>query len=111
MAAVAVALVALSAPVASAQEGLRSPSGNIHCQFFAGAGDGDATIRCDLQHMSNRPPARPRDCDLEWGQAFEISARAMRGARLCHGDTVQDDRLPVLMPTFSAARFLLTPQS
>lgn len=79
---------------AQAQEGFRSPSGNIHCQYFAI--DGDVTIRCDLRQTSNRSFPRPRDCDLEWGQAFEISGRASRGAPLCYGDTVQDNRLPAL---------------
>ena len=77
-----------------AQEGFRSPTGNIHCQFSAV--DGDATIRCDLRQVSNRSFPRPRNCDLEFGQAFEISARAARGTPLCYGDTAQDDRLPVL---------------
>jgi hypothetical protein len=81
---------------ALAQDGFRSPSGNIHCQFFAGASAGDATIRCDLRQISNRPLPRPRDCDLDWGQAFEISVLAKRGTPLCYGDTVQDNRLPVL---------------
>ena len=79
---------------ASAQDGFRSPTGNIHCQFFAI--DGDAVIRCDLRQVSNRSIPRPRNCDLDWGQAFEISARAARGSPLCYGDTAQDDRLPVL---------------
>jgi hypothetical protein len=79
---------------AAAQDGFRSPSGNIHCQFFQG--DGNAVVRCDLAQISNRPPPRPRDCDLEWGQAFEVSAGTARGVRLCYGDTVQDNRLPVL---------------
>jgi hypothetical protein len=87
-------LVSAGVSAASAQEGFRSPSDNIHCQFFAG--DGDATIRCDLRQVSNRSFPRPRNCDLEWGQAFEISARATRGTPLCYGDTVQDPRLPVL---------------
>jgi len=86
-------LAVSSASDAKAQEGFRSPSGNIHCQFFA---DEDATMRCDLRQISNRPPPRPRDCDLEWGQAFEVSSRAARGIRLCYGDTVQDNTLPVL---------------
>jgi hypothetical protein len=79
---------------ALAQEGFRSPTGNIHCQFFAI--DGDAVIRCDLRQVSNRSLPRPRDCDLDFGQAFEISGRATRGAPLCYGDTVQDNGLPVL---------------
>jgi hypothetical protein len=79
---------------ASAQEGFRSPTGNIHCQFHAI--DNDAVIRCDLAQVSNRSFPRPRNCDLEWGQAFEISGRGTRGQPLCYGDTVQDPRLPVL---------------
>jgi hypothetical protein len=79
---------------ALAQEGFRSPTGNIHCQYFAI--DGDAVIRCDLRQVSTRSFPRPRNCDLDFGQAFEISGRATRGAPLCHGDTVQDERLPVL---------------
>ena len=90
----AAALALLFMPAAMAQEGFRSPSGNIHCQFFAG--DSDVTVRCDLRETSNRPPRRPRDCDLEWGKAFEVSSRSGRGALICHGDTVQDNRLPVL---------------
>jgi hypothetical protein len=96
-------------PPAVAQEvnGFRSPSGNIHCQF---SGGDDPTIRCDLREMSNRPPPRPADCDLDWGKAFEISANAAGGIRLCYGDTVQDAGLPVLPygRTFSRERILCT---
>jgi hypothetical protein len=92
----ALVLTVSAAPGAQAQDlvGFRSPSGNIHCQFFTD--DGVTFVRCDLRQTSNRPPPRPRDCDLEWGQAFEVSTRSSRGALLCHGDTVQDNRLPVL---------------
>ena len=78
--------------------GFRAPSNNIHCQFFAGDGgkDAGAVIRCDLVQTSNSPPPRPRDCDLEWGQAFEISGGSPVGYLLCYGDTVRDDRLPLL---------------
>jgi hypothetical protein len=79
---------------ALAQEGFRSPTGNIHCQFFAI--ENDAVIRCDLAQVSNRSMPRPRSCDLDFGQAFEIAGRANRGTPLCYGDTVQDPRLPVL---------------
>ena len=79
---------------ALAQEGFRSPTGNIHCQFFNS--DGEAVIRCDLRQVSNRSMPRPRDCEQDFGQAFEISTRATRGMPLCSGDTVQDNRLPVL---------------
>lgn len=107
------ALAVLLAPmsVAKAQSdgpaGFRSPTGNIHCQF---SGGDDATIRCDLREMSNRPPPRPANCDLDWGKAFEISANATGGTRLCYGDTVQDNGLPVLPygRTFSRPGLLCT---
>lgn len=70
------------ASAAAAQEGFQSPTGNIMCAFF------DDTVRCDVMRMSNNPPPRPADCDLDWGQAFEVSANARRGYRLCYGDTV-----------------------
>ena len=95
--AAAVAFILFASAVvstASAQDGFRSPTGNIHCQFFAN--DGNPLIRCDLRRITNRPLPRPRDCNLDWGRAFEISARDTRGAPVCHGDTMQDDRLPVL---------------
>ncbi len=40
---------------------------------------------------------RPRDCDLEFGRAFEISSnRGRLGERICYGDTIMDRALPVL---------------
>jgi hypothetical protein len=92
----AVTLAAFLAPAAMAQDvaGFRTPSGNIHCQYFTG--DHDPTIRCDVVRISNRPPPRPRDCDLDWGQACQVSSRSARGERLCYGDTVQDPSLPAL---------------
>ncbi|MGZ5841823.1 MAG: DUF6636 domain-containing protein [Xanthobacteraceae bacterium] len=95
------ALAAIFALPAVAQDGaigFRSPSNNIHCQFFAGdtGKDDDASIRCDLMQTNNRPLSRPRDCDMEFGDAFEITGGAARGEPLCHGDTVKDDTLPIL---------------
>jgi len=53
-------------------------------------------LRCDIAQTNTRPPRAPADCDLDWGNAFEISARARHGTRICHGDTVFDPGLPVL---------------
>ena len=78
----AAALLLGGAAAAQADEGFQSPTGNIMCLFY---GDG---IRCDVMRISNRPPPRPADCDLEWGQAFEVGVNARRGIRLCYGDTV-----------------------
>ena len=84
---------------ASGVAGFKSPSGNIHCQYFDGASDKPPSanvVRCDIKSIGNAPPRRPKDCDLEWGQAFEINDRAGPAQRLCYGDTVMDPRLPVL---------------
>ena len=89
-------------PAASEPElvGFRTPSNNIHCQSFeidADKGGGKVrTVRCDIREISNRLPPRPRDCDLEWGQAFELGTDAQPAERLCYGDTVQDPKLPAL---------------
>jgi hypothetical protein len=96
-AALAALLAAVLLSPASAQDqpdGFRSPSGNVHCQAFKL--DDGAALRCDIRQMSNKPPARPRDCELDWGQAFEVSGKAQPAARLCHGDTVMDEQLPPL---------------
>lgn len=107
--AIALLLLATASP-ASAQgaDGFQSPSGNIFCMYFADA-DGQS-LRCDIRETSNRAPAAPADCDLDWGNAFEITARSRRGVRICHGDTVQDPGLPVLGYglTFNRGAFVCT---
>ena len=85
----------LPAGNASAQDGLigfQTPSKNVACQFYDDGGR--ATLRCDISEMSARP-SRPRDCELDWGHAFEMSAKGDAG-RICAGDTVMDPRLPPL---------------
>jgi hypothetical protein len=90
----------VAAPAAQQEPGLvgfRTPSNNIHCQFYElEAEKGQVpvkTIRCDIREISNRPAPRPRDCELEWGQAFELGTDERPGERPCYGDTVQDPRL------------------
>ncbi len=84
-------------PVAAEQsDGFKSPSGNIHCQSFEsdpGSGQAGRSLRCDIRSITNRLPSRPRDCDLDWGQAFEVDTSAKSAERICHGDTVMDDKL------------------
>ena len=97
-------LIFAGAEIASSQPalgliGFRSPSNNIHCQYFEGGPNGPfekSALRCDIKSMLNSPPRRPKDCDLEWGQAFEVSENNKPAERLCYGDTVADDRLPIL---------------
>ncbi|WP_061850848.1 DUF6636 domain-containing protein [Bradyrhizobium sp. DOA1] len=72
--------------------GFLTPSKNIACQFFRN--DGQGLLRCDIMNMELRP-RRPADCELDYGHAFEMSAKGTAG-RICAGDTVMDASLPVL---------------
>jgi hypothetical protein len=83
------------APSARAQSGpigFQSPSKNITCQYFDY--DKQNTLRCDISAMETKP-RRPADCELDYGGAFEMNAKGP-AARICHGDTVMDNPLPVL---------------
>lgn len=91
------ALLALlaAASIAHAQDrltGFQTPSKNIACQFYTDNGQG--VLRCDIMNMESRP-RRPADCELDYGHAFEMSAKGSAG-RICAGDTVMDPSLPVL---------------
>ena len=73
------ALVALgSAPAASA---FRSPTGNIGCAMSTQG------VRCDIQKRSWSPPAKPRSCDVDFGQGLAVG-RSGRAGFVCAGDTV-----------------------
>ena len=88
-------LCLLAAGAAHAQDrpiGFQTPSKNIACQFFTDSGQG--LLRCDIMNLESRP-RRPADCELEWGNAFEMSAKGAAG-RICAGDTIMDPSLPVL---------------
>ncbi len=81
-------LAALTAAPALAQDGFsyfRSPSDNIHCAIMDL--DDYKGVRCDLRDAMITYP-RPKDCDLDWGDAFEV-ADTGKGAPLCAGDTVE----------------------
>ena len=95
LAMVTLGLSLLSPHVAPAQDrptGFLTPSKNIACQFFSDNGQG--VLRCDIMNMDARP-RRPADCELDWGHAFEMSAKGAAG-RICAGDTVMDTSLAVL---------------
>lgn len=78
-----------------APDGFKMPSGNIHCQYFAGMQGEASVLRCDIRNIASLPP-RPRDCELDWGRAFEIAEDGGAAQRICAGDTVADDALPAL---------------
>ena len=84
--------LAAAANAQSSPTGFQSPSKNIACQYFDY--DRQNTLRCDIAAMDTKP-RRPADCDLEWGDAFEMNAKGP-AARICHGDTALDPTLPVL---------------
>ena len=83
------ALACVPASAASASGGFRSPSGNIGC---AGYG---SSVRCDIRATSNGLPARPKSCDLDYGNAYGVGISSRKGFRICAGDTVLDPRRPI----------------
>jgi hypothetical protein len=93
-------LLSLTSYGADAQDrliGFQTPSKNIACQFYTDNGQG--VLRCDIMNMETRP-RRPADCELEWGNAFEMSAKGSAG-RICAGDTIMD---PCHCPCWPMAR-------
>ena len=87
--ATALTLACVPASSASATGGFRAPSGNIGC---AGYG---SSVRCDIRQTTNGRPARPRNCDLDYGTAYGVNISSRKGYRLCVGDTVLDPRRPI----------------
>ena len=63
----------------------QTPSGNISCVIWTGD---DASLRCDIGQMTPTYTRRPADCDLDWGQAFGITADGSSGELICYGDAV-----------------------
>src|SRR5258708_39668321 len=85
-------IAAAAAHPQSGPPGFQSPKKTIACQFFTD--DKANVLRCDIAEMATKP-RRPADCDLEWGDAFEMNSKGV-AARICHGDTAMDKTLPVL---------------
>jgi hypothetical protein len=72
--------------------GFQSPSKNIHCAGFSDVNG--TSLRCDLMQNNAKIPSRPKDCGLDYGNAFGMTLKG-KSQRLCHGDTVAD-AYPVL---------------
>lgn len=66
----------------------QTPSGNIMCVYSG------SSLRCDIGQTANRAPPKPKDCPVDWGNAFEIPAKGA-ASRLCYGDTIMGN-YPVL---------------
>ena len=67
--------------------GFQTPSKNIHCAGFVDASG--TSLRCDILQNNAKIPARPKDCQLDYGNAFEMTLKG-KSQRLCYGDTVAD---------------------
>ena len=90
----ALAVIAmLSNAPAIAFDGLKTPSNNIVCILEDTDG---SSLRCDIGNIRPTKLHPPKDCYLGWGDAFEISENGKSGERICHGDTIMHENVPVL---------------
>src|SRR5438067_2045223 len=84
-----VAPTTTSRPPDLALKSFKTPSGNVGCMLDVGS------VRCDIRDHAFSPPPKPGGCDLDWGDAVEVSSRS--GAEfVCHGDTALDPSAAVL---------------
>jgi hypothetical protein len=68
-----------------------TPSGNLGCMIAGGV------VRCDIEHRSWKPPARPSSCPdvVDFGQGLQIGSSGP--ARfVCAGDTAREPGAPKL---------------
>jgi len=79
-------LLLCAAPAMAEEAYFKTPSGNIFCGYddYSGA----PYVRCDIRNYTPTTGKTPADCDLEWGDSFEVGANSKRGGLVCHGDTI-----------------------
>lgn len=84
----------VAAPGASAAsaEFFQLPSKRIGCVVFSGK---TPTLRCDINGATNRPPAKPRSCEFDFGFSFGLSPRG-KARRLCVSDAGTDPEARIL---------------
>jgi len=74
---VIVVAIGLVAGVASARpasiSAFRTPSGNIGCVYSPAEPGYAASLRCDIRSGLRPKPARPKRCDLDYGDSFEVA--------------------------------------
>ena len=92
--AAAAGLCALNVTAQAGEAYFKIPSGNLYCAYFDY--DGPPEVRCDIKSFTPTLGKRPADCDLDWGDAFAITATARKGSIVCHGDTVISDQAATL---------------
>lgn len=66
----------------------RTPSGNIGCAIAGGS------ARCDIKARDWKPPPKPANCDVDFGQGIAVAAKG--ASFVCAGDTALDPTGPVL---------------
>ena len=84
-------------PAISSTAFFRTPSGNIGCIYASGGGEvvSRTSVRCDIRSGLKPKPARPKGCDLDYGDSYELE-RTGRAIVVCHGDTAINSQAPVL---------------
>ncbi|RRH75837.1 DUF6636 domain-containing protein [Falsigemmobacter faecalis] len=93
LAALTLSLLAGPGFAGSGEHNFQAPSGNIHCVMQTY--EEPQNVRCDFIEGTVTHKKRPKDCELDYGQAFYLDARG-RGEVACHGDTVINRRARVL---------------
>jgi uncharacterized protein DUF6636 len=68
------------------------PSHNIGCYMSTQFG---GNVRCDIRDRSWKPPPKPANCELDWGQGVAFHGNGRAGV-VCAGDTTLDKTAPVL---------------
>ncbi|WP_250027261.1 DUF6636 domain-containing protein [Paractinoplanes maris] len=58
----------------------RTPSQNIACALTP------SEVRCDIVRKSWKPPAKPADCELDWGNGLVVTGG--KAIFTCAGDTL-----------------------
>jgi hypothetical protein len=93
------ALVFVLAPATASPSTLvafRTPSGNIGCVYDSGSSSGfSPSLRCDIRSRLRPLPPKPRGCDVDWGDSYELGHTG-RARITCHGDTAILPRSRVL---------------
>jgi hypothetical protein len=90
--AISINLFDLTSDRAIAVDGIafQVPSGNIHCRAD------DGYLDCEMGVNNAKLPAKPKDCNLDWGNRFTMSPNGS-AERACHGDTLgRNPKHPVL---------------
>ena len=88
---VVLAISALASPArADTLTAFHTPSKNIYC--LASESEDANFMDCEILVMTRQAPLMPRpdDCDLEWGNRFDLGEEG-EGYLACTGDTVRDD--------------------